>query len=76
MTSQSNADFESDEPTTRLALGEFGSEIPEADAIEQHQALVPEDIDDEFAMIPMEASEADALEQSRMVPLDDDFRGE
>jgi hypothetical protein len=49
---------------------------PEADALEQHQEVVPEDDEDRLTSDP-EAPEADALEQAQIVPTDDedDMRG-
>jgi hypothetical protein len=52
---------------------EIEADVPEADAIEQHQPTLPDDDeDDEPVSIPSDAPEADVLEQSRGVPLDDD----
>jgi hypothetical protein len=51
---------------------EIEADVPEADAIEQHQPALPEDVDEEHVSIPPDAPEADALEQARDVPLDDD----
>ena len=51
---------------------EIGADVPEADAIEQQQAVVPEIADDETEAIPPDASEADALDQARSVLPDDD----
>jgi len=50
-------------------------ETPEGDAIEQHQAAFPDDdeLDDEPATIPDDASEADVLDQSRAVPIEDEY---
>ena len=44
---------------------------PEADALEQHQEVVPEDEVESVSHDP-EAPEADALEQAQVVPVDDD----
>jgi hypothetical protein len=56
-----------------------GAEVPEADALEQAQAVAPEA--GEAAPGPgskkhraFEVPEADALDQDREVPLDDDDR--
>jgi hypothetical protein len=51
---------------------EVGSETPEADAIEQGQAADPDDDVEEPLTMPEDASEADVLEQSRVVPGDDE----
>lgn len=50
---------------------ELPDDVPEADALEQRQEVVPEagatSLDDGF-----EVPEADALDQAREVPLDDE----
>ncbi|MCM6774920.1 hypothetical protein NDR87_26105 [Nocardia sp. CDC159] len=51
--------------------------VPEADYMEQTVPAYP-DLDDEDVLVPsgepaLEASEADVLEQSIAVPLDDDY---
>jgi hypothetical protein len=51
---------------------EIEADVPEADAIEQQQPALPDDVDEEQVSIPPDAPEADALEQARDVPLDDD----
>ena len=53
---------------------EIGPEVPEADALEQMQPALPEDVDEdeEPASIPPDVPEADALEQSRSVPPEDE----
>ena len=51
---------------------EIGPEVPEADAIEQRQPALPEDMDEEPDTIPPDAPEADALEQARSVPPEDE----
>jgi hypothetical protein len=51
-------------------------ETPEEDAIEQHQPAFPDDdddLDDVPATMPDDASEADVLDQSRVVPIDDEY---
>ena len=53
---------------------EIGTEVPEADALEQRLPLVPDDADDEPESIPADAPEADALEQAKGVPPEDDAR--
>ena len=52
---------------------EIGDDVPEADAIEQQQPMVPEAVDDRPEAIPPDAAEADALDQARAVPPDDDL---
>jgi hypothetical protein len=48
---------------------------PEADALEQHTEVVPEEELEEISHDP-EVPEADALEQAQVVPVDDeDMRG-
>jgi hypothetical protein len=48
---------------------------PEAEALEQHQEVVPDDEVETISADP-EAPEADALEQAQVVPVDDeDMRG-
>ena len=71
MRSQSQRDFEPDEPERDSQLLEVAPETPEADAIEQRQAAAADDVDDELETVPADASEADALEQSRVVPVED-----
>ncbi len=55
---------------------EIGLEVPEADALEQMQPALPDDLDDlddeEPESIPLEVPEADALEQSKSVPPEDE----
>ena len=53
---------------------EIGPEVPEADALEQMQPALPDDVDDdeEPASIPPDGPEADALEQSKSVPPEDE----
>jgi hypothetical protein len=48
------------------------AEVPEADAFEQRQPAIPADTDEEQAAISPDAPEADALDQSRDVPIPDD----
>lgn len=56
-------------------------EVPEADALEQSQAVVPDEVPQDLPAPPaprsgltrdFEVSEADALDQAREVPLDED----
>ena len=50
-------------------------EAPEADAVEQHQPVRPEDADHSLDRVPFDVDEYDAAEQSRVVELDeDDYR--
>jgi hypothetical protein len=49
------------------------AEVPEADAFEQRQPAIPADTDEEEAAISPDAPEADALDQSRDVPIPDDM---
>ena len=52
---------------------EIGTEVPEADALEQMQPALPDDEDDEEPeSIPLDVPEADALEQSKSVPPEDE----
>jgi hypothetical protein len=53
-------------------LREIDPELPEADVLAQHTEAVPGDFDDEPATLPPDASEADALDQSRVVLNDDE----
>jgi hypothetical protein len=59
-----------------IGLGAPDPEAPEADAAEQHQAMLPaDDIDDDvpdLAEPPLEANEADAVEQAEVVTVDED----
>ena len=54
---------------------EVGVETPEADAVEQAQGENVEVTPATVRSIPDEVNEADALEQSYEVDLDDDYRG-
>lgn len=72
MSAQPPREFEPDEPEREPPVLDIASETPEADAIEQHQTVTPEDVDDELDTLPPDASEADALDQSRVVPLEDE----
>jgi hypothetical protein len=50
-------------------------EVPEADALEQSQPVVPEPSGSAVAPmpnLPLEADEADVLDQAREVPVEDD----
>lgn len=54
---------------------DLGSEVPEADAAEQHADLVP-DQDDPLASIDVDGIDpADAVDQARVAGFDDDERG-
>jgi hypothetical protein len=61
-----------EEPAPDPEPSKIGTDIPEADAIEQQQPALPDDTSDEPEAIPDDAAEADALDQNRTVPLDDD----
>ncbi|MCZ1071728.1 hypothetical protein [Rhodococcus sp. A5(2022)] len=49
------------------------TELPEADRIEQEMPAEDEPADDEVTSVPLEVEPADALEQSRVVPGDEDY---
>lgn len=49
------------------------TELPEADRIEQEMPAGDEPADDEVTSVPLEVEPADALEQSRVVPGDEDY---
>lgn len=52
-------------------------EVPERDAAEQRQEEDGEDVQERPTTAPpLEASEADALEQEEEVPMDDEYEGE
>ncbi|WP_181796469.1 hypothetical protein [Streptomyces sp. WELS2] len=54
---------------------EFGVEAPEGDAAEQHADIAPERDDPLTGLDPDRGSEADLMEQARVVALDeDDYR--
>jgi dihydrolipoamide dehydrogenase len=54
-------------------LSEQGMETPEADAIEQHQELIPDEtVVGARREVPFDVNEADAAEQDRVVGFDDD----
>jgi hypothetical protein len=63
---------EPDEVEPAPEIRSFDPETPEADAIEQMQAVVPLDLDDEVVTLPPDVSEADALDQLRVVVVDDE----
>jgi hypothetical protein len=50
---------------------ETSEPVPEADALEQSEEVVPGQ-DDDFPSEGADVPEADAIEQSRVVPADDD----
>lgn len=54
---------------------EVGVETPEADAVEQAQGEAVEVTPATVTSIPDDVNEADALEQSYEVELDEDYRG-
>jgi hypothetical protein len=70
--SESQTNFVPDDPEPDPQWPELRPETPEADAIEQRQAAVPDDVDAPVR-VPTDASEADVLDQSRVVPVDDEF---
>jgi len=55
-------------------------EAPEPDVVEQHTPVEPDEADAPDPVVsvarhrPLEANEADVLEQEEEVPIDDDFR--
>jgi hypothetical protein len=49
------------------------TELPEADRIEQEMPAEDEPADDEVTSVPLEVEPADVLEQSRVVPGDEDY---
>lgn len=55
-------------------MSDAESEVPEADALEQHLEVATEDEVEEPSGDP-EVPEADALEQSRTVPVEDEYEG-
>jgi hypothetical protein len=57
-----------------VAAPSMGTEVPEADAVEQAQADQAEPPPLAMKAIPDDVPEADALEQAFEVPLDDDYR--
>ena len=69
--------------STRLLRQEVGMterelDEPVADVVEQHQEVVPDEVEPdetEAGELPLEANEADVAEQARTVRLsDDDYR--
>jgi hypothetical protein len=64
----------SDEEPRADQESEIGDDVPEADAIEQRQPAVAEDADAEGDpdAIPADAAEADALDQARSLPPEDE----
>ncbi|MFF3483524.1 hypothetical protein ACFYXC_09595 [Streptomyces sp. NPDC002701] len=68
-------DPEALEDTDHTDGNEIGVEAPEADAAEQHKDLAPRRDDPLTGVEPDKASEADLVEQARIVELDeDDYR--
>jgi len=51
-----------------------GRDAGEADVLDQHRAARPGEESDEPSSIPADVPEADALEQARAVPDDEDLR--
>jgi len=49
------------------------TEVPDADRQEQSVLAIPDDEDDSLPTTADDVPEADALEQSRAVPLDEDY---
>lgn len=76
ITSPPQSGLESDEPQPDRPLREVRPEIPEGDALEQRQSTVADDDDrdDVPSTMPADASEADVLEQSRVVAFEDESR--
>jgi hypothetical protein len=65
--------FEPDEPKPDRPMREVAPETAEGDAIEQRRAAgLYDDIDDGPTSMPADASEADVLDQSREVPIEED----
>ena len=69
--------------STRLLRQEVGMterelDEPVADVVEQHQEVVPDEVEPdetEAGELPLEANEADVADQARTVrPSDDDYR--
>lgn len=50
------------------------TEIPDADRAEQERPYDPDDEEVEFPSPPLEAPEADVVEQSIPIPYEDDYR--
>jgi hypothetical protein len=61
---------------SEMGLGVPDPEAPDADAAEQHNDVFPDDVTtdelSELADPPLEASEADAVEQGEAVSIDED----
>jgi hypothetical protein len=57
-------------------MSDLGLEAPDADSAEQSQDAIPELVEDHelpvAAEAPLEANEADAVEQERALSVDDD----
>ncbi|GHH21050.1 hypothetical protein [Streptomyces rubradiris] len=67
--------FEDIEELDAGAAAEFGVEAPEGDAAEQHADIAPDRDDPLTGLDPAHGSEADLMEQARVVALDeDDYR--
>ncbi len=65
-------EYEAGEEPPEPELGELPPDVPEADAVEQHQAAVDDEVRRAPRDLPSDASEADVLEQRQEVPLDDE----
>jgi len=63
-------DDEEPEPDPKLSAA--GADVPEADALEQRQSTDPDDMAEDPERVPSDASEADALDQARVVPFDEE----
>ncbi|MFF8956721.1 hypothetical protein [Streptomyces sp. NPDC014894] len=70
-----SADEADDADTARREAEPLGDGVPEADAVEQRTEVRPEGDEPLTHIDPDTASEADAVEQARVVGLDeDDYR--
>ncbi|MDN3294615.1 hypothetical protein QWM81_11225 [Streptomyces ficellus] len=68
-------DFDDTADNEEEATAVLDEETPEADAAEQHAELQPSEDDPLTRIDPAVANEADAIEQTRVVTLDeDDYR--
>ena len=64
--------FEAGEEPPEAEFDELPPEVPEADALEQHEDASGDYVGEGPRDLPFDASEADALDQRREVPYEDD----
>jgi hypothetical protein len=72
MSERSPGDTDPEEPEPEPALRELDPDLPEADVIEQHQAVEQDGLAEAPSSFPAEVPEADAIEQATPAPGQDE----